>query len=443
MPFGYFNVPTSTGVTELNGVVGTPSDGDSLVYDDVSKTWRFEGNSGILNTSAAVDPSATDDSSGGFVLGSVWYNTATETSWVCVSPSAGQAKWLQTGAKNNLSAVVDPVVTDDAGMGYSRGSLWINTAASRFFVASATNLGAAVWVRSGNVVSNVSSVNNGIARFDGVGGLVVKSSDVTISNTADIAGAKSLAMSGSVSGTFTMQPAGTTSSYAVTMPAAQGLKGSSLVNNGSGSLLWQLAGQGALCWSSAANGNPTVGDQSILGVFSGSAYWNAAADNVVLTFTTNNQTGACNWNVASFDFARDFVLQVGFVQDSGAAGVQFGVGGSTSFTNASTANGGLAFSYNTASDTTNWTLNGSSVGKSVGFFDAVTYRNARMTSSLVVKTFSNKRLALLYHGDKNAVINSYDCTAWQAGGQYVFVGGRTGPVSNAAHICYHFSLEYI
>lgn len=442
MPFGYFNTPTSTGIADLNNVVGTPSNGDSLVYDDVSKVWRFEGNSGITNRSAAVDPSATDDSSSGFVLGSVWYNTVTQTSWVCVSPSEGDAKWLQTGAKNNLSAVVDPVVTDDADMGYSRGSLWINTAASRFFVASATNLGAAVWVRSGNVVSNASSANNGIARFDGTDGRLLKSSDVTISNTADIAGAKSLAMSGSVSGTFTMQPAGTVSSYAVTMPAAQGARGSSLVNNGSGSLAWQLAGQGGLCWSSAAHGDPTVAPQSILGVFSGSAYWNASVDNLVLTFNVSNQTGACNWNVPSFDFARDFILRVGFKQDTGASGVQFGVGGSTPFASASTANGGLAFSYNTAPNNTNWTLNGSTVGKTVDFFDGVTYENAHMTSCLVVKTFLDKRMAILYHGENSTIVNAFDCTAWQPGGQYVFVGARTA-VSNAVHVCKHFSLEYI
>jgi hypothetical protein len=449
MPFGYFNTPTSTGIADLNNVVGTPSNGDSLVYDDVSKVWRFEGISGgITNRSAAVDPSATDDSSSGFVLGSVWYNTVTQTSWVCVSPSGGNAKWLQTGAKNNLSAVVDPVVTDDAGLGYSRGSLWINTAASRFFVASATNLGAAIWVKSGNVVSNASSVNNGITCFDGVSGLVVKSSDVTISSTADIAGAKSLAMSGSVSGTFTMQPAGTTSSYAITMPATQGAKGSSLVNNGSGSLAWQLAGQGGLWWSSAAHGNPTVAPQSILGVFSGSAYWSETIVNgvtssfVVLTTTTSNQTGACNWNVPSFDFTRDFILRVGFKQDTGASGVQFGVGGSTPFASASTANGGLAFSYNTAPNNTNWTLNGSTVGKTVGFLDGVTHENAHMTSCLVVKTFLDKRGAVLYHGDNGAVVNAFDCTAWQPGGQYVFVGARTA-VSDAVHVCKDFSLEYI
>ena len=312
--------------------------------------------------------------------------------------------------------------------------------------------GALSWVTiaaGGDASGPASSTDNAVARFNLTTGKLLQNSGVTISDDNAVAGAKSLAMSGSVSGTFTMQPASTVSSYTVTMPATQGAKGSSLVNNGSGSLAWQLAGQGGLCWSSAAHGDPTVAPQSILGVFSGSAYWSETNVNgvsssfVVLTPDISNQTGACNWNVPSFDFARDFILRVGFKQDTGASGVQFGVGGSTPFASASTANGGLAFSYNTAPNHTNWTLNGSTVGKTVGFLDGVLFKNVHMTSCLVVKTFLDKRVAVLYHGDNGAVVNAYDCTAWQPGGQYVFVGART-VVSNAAeHVCKDFSLEYI
>jgi hypothetical protein len=311
--------------------------------------------------------------------------------------------------------------------------------------------GALSWVTiaaggdaSGDASGPASSTDNAVARFNLTTGKLLQNSGVTISDDNVVAGAKSFALDGSTSGTFTMQPPSTVSSYAVTMPATQGAKGSSLVNNGSGSLAWQLAGQGGLCWSSVAHGDPTVAPQSILGVFSGSAYWNASggADNLVLTFNVSNQTGACNWNVPSFDFTRDFILRVGFKQDTGASGVQFGVGGSTPFASASTANGGLAFSYNTAPNHTNWTLNGSTVGKTVGFLDGVTYENAHLTSCLVVKTFLGKRMAILYHGEKSAIVNAFDCTAWQPGGQYVFVGARTA-VSNAVHVCKHFSLEYI
>lgn len=45
----------------------------------------------------------------------------------------------------NYGAVTNPGVADDAGLGYVRGALWVNAAASRIFVCLDPAAGAAVW----------------------------------------------------------------------------------------------------------------------------------------------------------------------------------------------------------------------------------------------------------------------------------------------------------
>lgn len=47
--------------------------------------------------------------------------------------------------KTNFSAIVDPVVTDDSGDGYSVGSIWINTTLDKAFLCTDASAGASVW----------------------------------------------------------------------------------------------------------------------------------------------------------------------------------------------------------------------------------------------------------------------------------------------------------
>ena len=90
----------------------------------------------------------------------------------------------------------------------------------------------------GYVTGPVSSTNNQLARFDLTTGKLIKTSALTVSDTADLAGVKTIAMSGSTSGTFTMQAAATTTSYTVKMPSSQGTNGLYLRNDGAGNLSW-------------------------------------------------------------------------------------------------------------------------------------------------------------------------------------------------------------
>ena len=201
-----------------------------------------------------------------------------------------------------------------------------------------------------------------------------------------------------------------------------------------------------LYWYAAVNGNPTTGQQ-INAILSGSnpPSYKDALDGMTLTAALANQNGQVNWNVTGFDFTRDFQLSVCFYQNSNADGVQFGVGGSSTFGNgAGSVNGGLVFQYNTYSVNLNDTffINGSAVGTLVAFHTGVTYTNAWMTSRLVVKTYGTSRYATVYTGSNSSADNAIDITSWVPGGTYVFVGARCG-TSFGSHFCNHINLRYI
>ncbi len=51
-----------------------------------------------------------------------------------------------TGGKNLLDAVIDPTQTDDANLGYARGSIWINSNTNKIYLALDVTVGSAIWV---------------------------------------------------------------------------------------------------------------------------------------------------------------------------------------------------------------------------------------------------------------------------------------------------------
>jgi hypothetical protein len=124
----------------------------------------------------------------------------------------------------------------------------------------------------GDLIGPSVATDNAIARYDTITGKQLQNSGVTISDTADVAGAKTLAMSGATSGTLTLQPAATTSSLTLTPPSAQGILGAELVNDGSGSLSWAAPAQTGLFWSAQANGDPRT-NQTTNATFNGNANW--------------------------------------------------------------------------------------------------------------------------------------------------------------------------
>lgn len=72
---------------------------------------------------------------------------------------------------NNFTAVVDPTATDDDSAGYAVGSVWVNTSSGDVYVLVDASTGAAVWnVDGGASVGNIASetltaVSNGQTAF--------------------------------------------------------------------------------------------------------------------------------------------------------------------------------------------------------------------------------------------------------------------------------------
>ena len=106
--------------------------------------------------------------------------------------------------------------------------------------------GTLTWASTGDASGPSSATDNAVARFDLTTGKLLQNSGVTVSDTADIAGAKTVALSGATSGVLTLRPAATTTNHTLTMPSAQGAASSYLGNDGSGGLTWSTPAAAAV-----------------------------------------------------------------------------------------------------------------------------------------------------------------------------------------------------
>lgn len=66
-----------------------------------------------VNLSATTNPSAADDSSAGYTIGSKWINTTNEKEYVCVDNTTSSASWKETTLSNAYDAIVDINGTGD------------------------------------------------------------------------------------------------------------------------------------------------------------------------------------------------------------------------------------------------------------------------------------------------------------------------------------------
>lgn len=208
-------------------------------------------------------------------------------------------------------------------------------------------------------------------------------------------------------------------------------------------------------WSAVANGNPTTG-QIINGSFLGTkangypTYFGTPNYWIQITNATNNQTNRIEWVIPNFDFTKDFRYSVCFFQNGGSSatadGIQFGVGGSSTFTgNCATSNSSLCFQYNTyTNNNMQFFLNGAAVGIQKTFVDSGSnYYNQWVLAQMVVRKMGNTRVAYIINGGQPQVTAvGYICTSWTPGGQYIFVGARTGG-SSTDHYVQYVALEYI
>lgn len=110
--------------------------------------WVLVSDDNKSNYAATVDPVVTDDGTKGYSVGSVWVNITLDKTFMCVDSSTGAAIWHQldgTGVKNNYAGTAAPTASNDTTQGYTVGSIWVDASASNAYICISASTGAAVW----------------------------------------------------------------------------------------------------------------------------------------------------------------------------------------------------------------------------------------------------------------------------------------------------------
>jgi len=102
----------------------------------------------IRNNYTNSAPTVADDASEKYAVGSWWFDGATSVLYICADPTDGAAVWEDTSGTiitDNLTAIIDPTISDDDTLGYSARSLWLNTARLTGWICFNAVTGGAVW----------------------------------------------------------------------------------------------------------------------------------------------------------------------------------------------------------------------------------------------------------------------------------------------------------
>lgn len=142
------------------------------------------------NRAAVAAPTAANDNTQDYAVGSRWFDTTADRAYVCLDASTGSAVWREVsivadavagvgavmdsdfagtypadltrtgagtyaGLRNNLAASTSPSATDDSSSDYAVGSRWIDTTADRAWTCVDATPGAAVWIEGGTAGGGV------------------------------------------------------------------------------------------------------------------------------------------------------------------------------------------------------------------------------------------------------------------------------------------------
>ena len=124
--------------------------GQTLSFNSMSGAWGPADAVVVplVNTTGTTYPTVDDDASQGYVYGSIWNYTISGESFYCANPSTGEASWVSRGysALDNRTATADPTASDDDTQGYSVGSIWVwGTPGFAQYICTDATTGAAVW----------------------------------------------------------------------------------------------------------------------------------------------------------------------------------------------------------------------------------------------------------------------------------------------------------
>ena len=102
------------------------------------------------STVGNVDPTVNDDTGEDFDVGSMWITRETRLVFVCTDNTSGAAVWTNLGLLfplSNYAATAAPTANDDSTQGYEVGSLWVNINGALLYICFNATAGAAVWKR--------------------------------------------------------------------------------------------------------------------------------------------------------------------------------------------------------------------------------------------------------------------------------------------------------
>jgi len=96
-------------------------------YTSSSKIWSFiDTSSSIDNIAATVAPTATDDSSKGYDVGSRWIDVTSNIPYICVDSTATAAVWIRSDQGSQFPQVTTNPATPTVGQ------TWFNTTTNAF-----------------------------------------------------------------------------------------------------------------------------------------------------------------------------------------------------------------------------------------------------------------------------------------------------------------------
>jgi len=118
--------------------------------------WKDITSTGTKHVSSTAAPSTADNSAAGYSIGSTWWNSSSNTLYVCTNPTVGTWTTLNT-VKNNFTATTNPTSTDSTSNGYSIGSTWVNNVSHGIYICTNATAGSAVWTSTAGSVTIISA----------------------------------------------------------------------------------------------------------------------------------------------------------------------------------------------------------------------------------------------------------------------------------------------
>jgi len=219
--FNLFNIPTPVGVYNLYQPISPTSVATvpfNLVTGDIlsnaSAAAQFAlvlyKTGGTMTGPLLIDPTTRIDSTGVLNIGT---STATTTTIGRVGQNVAMPGTITLATWGGVAIPIAKGGTGQVALGTALQVLRTNAAAN-----------ATEWatIATGDVTGPGSSIDNAIARFDGVTGKIIQSSGVVVSDGNGIQGAATLSMNGSTSGFTLITPSAIAGSNTQTLQAATG-----------------------------------------------------------------------------------------------------------------------------------------------------------------------------------------------------------------------------